>query len=77
MPDTVPADLDLYFNGSLIVLKPRNEVARQWIEANLKPADWQLGPAGTYLAAKAEFESLTSWLNRSGIRYVVQNPHHA
>lgn len=77
MPDSVPADLDIFFNGSLIVLRPHSTKARQWIQANLKPADWQLGPAGTFLAAKSEFESLTSWLSRSGITYEVKNPHHA
>jgi len=77
MPDSVPADIDLYFHASLIVLRPNNDGARRWIQANLKPAGWQVGPAGTYLAAKTEFESLTSWLRRSGITYEVKNPHQA
>lgn len=72
LPDTV--DVEVYFNGSLLVLKPRNEPADRWIRQNLKPTGWQFGPAGTYLADRREFVALTAWLRRDGIRFVVMNP---
>lgn len=68
------ADIELFFNGSLIVLKPKNEKAVQWILTNLKPTGWQFGPAGTILADKAEFIPLTAWLSRDKIQFVVMNP---
>lgn len=71
-PDT--ADIEIYFNGSLVVLKPRNERAVRWILHNLKPTGWQFGPAGTYLEDRGEFVALTAWLGRDGIRYEVMNP---
>ncbi len=76
MPLPDAADIELFFHGSLIVLKPRNEKAVQWILANLKPTGWQFGPAGTFLADKAEFIPLTAWLSRDGIQFVVMNPDH-
>jgi len=72
--DTV--DLELFFNGSLIVLIPRNEKARSWILQSLKPTGWQFGPAGTYLADRGEFAALTAWLARDGLRFEVMNPEH-
>jgi len=76
MPLPDAADIELFFHGSLIVLKPRNEKAVQWILANLKPTGWQFGPAGTFLADKTEFIPLTAWLSRDGIQFVVMNPDH-
>lgn len=73
-PDNV--DIELFFNGSLIVLIPRNEQARSWILQSLKPTGWQFGPAGTYLADRGEFTALTAWLSRDGIRFEVKNPEH-
>jgi len=69
-------EIELFFNGSLIVLKPRNERAVRWILHNLKPTGWQFGPAGTYLADRREFAALTAWLSRDGIRFEVVNPEH-
>jgi hypothetical protein len=74
LPDD--ADIELFFHGSLIVLKPRNERTVQWILANLKPTGWQFGPAGTFLADKTEFIPLSAWLSRDGIQFVVMNPDH-
>lgn len=76
MSQPADADIELFFNGSLIVLKPRNEKTIQWIMANLKPTGWQFGPAGTFLADKNEFIPLTAWLSRDKIRFVVMNPDH-
>lgn len=67
-------DIELYFNGSLIVLKPTNEPANQWILRNLKPTGWQFGPAGTYMTDRREFAALTAWLSRDGIQFHVMNP---
>ena len=68
------ADIELYFHGSLIVLKPTNERAVRWILHNLKPKGWQVGPAGTYLADRGECVALTAWLGRDGIRFEIMNP---
>jgi len=72
--DTV--DIEIFFNGSLIVLSPKNGRARNWIEQNLKPMGWQFGPSATYLADRGEFAVLTVWLSRDGLRFEVMNPEH-
>ena len=69
-------DIELFFNGSLIVLFPRSVKGRNWIQHFLKPTGWQVGPAGAFLADRGEFAALTAWLSRDGLRFEVRNPEH-